>query len=344
MKERIEYIDIGKGCAILLMVMGHIIAWEYPKEFIQDSGLPAYNFSLYHFIYAFHMSLFFFFSGFVFKLRTVDFKGFESCVKKRLVTLMLPFLTFGCLYYLVYGCNFTNYWYLRSLFLFCFVNGIIELCARNHHTTRIRIISYAVIFIVFRIACHFLSNRPWYTLMGLDSFSLFYYPSFCLGFLASRYKRVDSILDNQILYTSGILIFLILFINKMGDNFLYLPNVLYGILNMYALPCCGVIVGRYFLKNSTIPKYISTFLQYLGRNTLIIYLLHFYLCISLPNLGNYSLMLCKYGVPSSCVSSFVIQFVITLLVAIAISILSILVASIFRRSRFLNLILFGKSK
>ena len=38
MKERIEYIDIGKGCAILLMVMGHIIAWEYPKEFIQDSG------------------------------------------------------------------------------------------------------------------------------------------------------------------------------------------------------------------------------------------------------------------------------------------------------------------
>lgn len=82
MKERIEYIDIGKGCAILLMVMGHIIAWEYPKEFIQDSGLPAYNFSLYHFIYAFHMSLFFFFSGFVFKLRTVDFKGFESCVEK----------------------------------------------------------------------------------------------------------------------------------------------------------------------------------------------------------------------------------------------------------------------
>ena len=74
MKERIEYIDIGKGCAILLMVMGHIIAWEYPKEFIQDSGLPAYNFSLFHFIYAFHMSLFFFFSGFVFKLRTVDFK------------------------------------------------------------------------------------------------------------------------------------------------------------------------------------------------------------------------------------------------------------------------------
>ena len=52
MKERIEYIDIGKGCAILLMVMGHIIAWEYPKEFIQDSGLPAYNFSLYHFIYS----------------------------------------------------------------------------------------------------------------------------------------------------------------------------------------------------------------------------------------------------------------------------------------------------
>lgn len=344
MKERIEYIDIGKGCAILLMVMGHIIAWEYPNGFIQNSGLSAYNFALYHFIYVFHMSLFFFFSGFVFKLRTVDLKGFESCVKKRLITLMVPFVTFGCLYHLVYGCKFTNYWYLRSLFLFCFVNGVVELCARNYHATRIRIICYAVIFIVFRIACHFLSDRQWYTLIGLDSFSLFYYPSFCLGFLASRYRKVDFFLDNQILYTSSILIFLILFINKLGDNFLYLPNVLYKILNMYALPCCGVIVVRCFVKNSTIPKFVSTSLQYLGRNTLKIYLLHFFLIINLPTLGNYSLMLCKYEVPSSCISSFVIQFVITLLVAIAISILSILIASIFERSRLLNLMLFGKSK
>lgn len=342
MRERIEYIDIGKGCAILLMVMGHIIAWEYSSGFIEKSRLPAYNFSLYHFIYAFHMSLFFFFSGFVFKLRTVDCKGFESCVKKRLVTLIIPFLTFGCLYYLVYGCKFTNYWYLRSLFLFCFANGIVELCARNNHPTRTRIICYAAIFLVFRIACHFLYERQWYTLMGLDSFSQFYYPSFCLGFLASRYRRLDSCLDNQILYTSGILLFLILFINKMGNNFLCLPNVLYGILNMYALPCFGVIVCRCFLKGSTIPKYVSTPLQYLGRNTLKIYLLHFFLIINLPALGNYSLMLCKDGVPSSCISSFVIQFVITLLVAIAISISSILIASIFERSRLLNLMLFGK--
>ena len=50
MKNRISYIDIAKGIGIFLVIWGHIIL----------SG-PAYNI-----IYAFHMPLFFFLSGFVF--------------------------------------------------------------------------------------------------------------------------------------------------------------------------------------------------------------------------------------------------------------------------------------
>ena len=52
MKKRIEYIDIVRGICILYMIAGHI-----------DFRCVAFD----HYIHAFHMPLFFLFSGFFFK-------------------------------------------------------------------------------------------------------------------------------------------------------------------------------------------------------------------------------------------------------------------------------------
>ena len=70
MKERLLYIDSLKGFAILLMVMGHVIAWNFSDW----SFLPQVNQEvpsnylvagvLWNFIYSFHMPLFFCISGF----------------------------------------------------------------------------------------------------------------------------------------------------------------------------------------------------------------------------------------------------------------------------------------
>ena len=53
MKERIHWIDIAKGIAIMLVVIGHV-----PDAF----DAPFYRVA----IYTFHMPLFFFLSGYVF--------------------------------------------------------------------------------------------------------------------------------------------------------------------------------------------------------------------------------------------------------------------------------------
>ena len=56
MNNRIKWIDNAKGCAIILVLLGH---------FLSCTKLTAI-------IYAFHMPLFFFLSGYVFSLRKYE--------------------------------------------------------------------------------------------------------------------------------------------------------------------------------------------------------------------------------------------------------------------------------
>jgi fucose 4-O-acetylase-like acetyltransferase len=75
MSKRIEYIDIAKGIGILLVVMGH-----------NDFALVSPFF--YKFIYAFHMPLFFFVSGMLFKSEM----PFLTLLRRRFQTLLKPYI------------------------------------------------------------------------------------------------------------------------------------------------------------------------------------------------------------------------------------------------------------
>ncbi len=75
MERRVE-IDIMKGIGIILMIVGH---WLF---------IPH---SLYHFIYSFHMPLFFIISGYL--MKSPYFEGnFRACVKKELRAEYLPYV------------------------------------------------------------------------------------------------------------------------------------------------------------------------------------------------------------------------------------------------------------
>jgi fucose 4-O-acetylase-like acetyltransferase len=75
MSKRIEYIDIAKGIGILLVVMGH-----------NDFGLVSPFF--YKFIYSFHMPLFFFVSGMLFKSEI----PFFTMLRRRYQTVLKPYI------------------------------------------------------------------------------------------------------------------------------------------------------------------------------------------------------------------------------------------------------------
>ena len=122
MNERLEYIDLLKGVGIILMIMGHIIFLD--------------SFQMY--IHMFHMQLFFFISGYLFKEK-IFYVGYFFWGKVR--SLLVPYFVFGffhlCLklilifyrndsyiqpFYQLFWCNTGEFpiagalWFLTALF------------------------------------------------------------------------------------------------------------------------------------------------------------------------------------------------------------------------------------
>lgn len=75
-KEYFDYIDSLKGLAIILVVVGHCIAWNFSdyNTIIKESK-PSDLF-WWHLIYSFHMPLFFWISGFLLPQKIDTLKNF----------------------------------------------------------------------------------------------------------------------------------------------------------------------------------------------------------------------------------------------------------------------------
>lgn len=73
--DRIEWIDIAKGFGILLVILGHTIAYDCSHI-------------VYNSIYAFHMPLFFFLMGFVYNEK--KYSNFGNVLNKKIRQLLKP--------------------------------------------------------------------------------------------------------------------------------------------------------------------------------------------------------------------------------------------------------------
>lgn len=82
--QRIAWIDILKGIGIIFVVLGHVI----------------YNDMIFNWIYSFHMPLFFFAGGYLYKKDT----NIVQNIKHKFRSIMIPYFLFGLLILL--------YWYL----------------------------------------------------------------------------------------------------------------------------------------------------------------------------------------------------------------------------------------
>ena len=88
MGNRIEWIDISKGIGIILVIVGHTITLGYSYP-----------------IYAFHMPLFFFLSGLVYKEKNLSFITY---VKSKVRTLLKPWLVIWLISFFV--CLLIHQW------------------------------------------------------------------------------------------------------------------------------------------------------------------------------------------------------------------------------------------
>ncbi|MBC2147496.1 acyltransferase family protein [Listeria booriae] len=82
--KRMDWIDTAKGIGIFLVVWGHFYASDTLKIVI----------------YGFHMPLFFFLSGYLYKTRAISFLAF---LKKKSKQLLIPFFLFQIITFVVVG-------------------------------------------------------------------------------------------------------------------------------------------------------------------------------------------------------------------------------------------------
>lgn len=73
-QDRLSWIDILKGIGIILVVIGHIYA----------------NDTTFNWIYSFHMPLFFFAAGWLYKKRDI-----WKYIKSKIITVVIPYFAFS---------------------------------------------------------------------------------------------------------------------------------------------------------------------------------------------------------------------------------------------------------
>jgi Fucose 4-O-acetylase and related acetyltransferases len=290
---RVEYMDILKGLAIILVVMGHC------------SGKGE------NIIYLFHMPLFFIISGYFYKEESINRP--IQFIKKRLKSLYLPFIKYEFLFLILHNIfikiNFYNskanipqqyytihdfivnsirilffdstelllspFWFLTALFLtsilFFLISIVITKVISNNKREPVRALLVIILFFVGNYLTKHSININ-FSLNGKETFNvslvalLMYY----IGFL---YKKYEKFIKMNIV-CAGITI-IVLYISSKFSLRIDMRVNMYPNLIMFVV---NSVLGTYFMiyisKKISTLNYKLKLLKYIGLNTTAIMALH----------------------------------------------------------------------
>lgn len=314
---------------MILVVFSHVEYFGYNLK-PDDSILNTLFMS-------FRMPLFFFTSGYIaYKAGKIwDGQTWKTNILKKISIQLIPTLIFGLSYALLFNYSAKQfitdpgklgYWFTLSLLsMFTIYYTINYLFHKQQNQTK-HMISLIITATIALFISRFIStsnNR--YIIIVNSIFSLYstlyYFIFFVLGNLAAHYKHLfEKHIDNKYIITSIITLFAIL----MYWGKLY-----------FVARCCGVIIVYTFFR-----KYQNSFsgstrigagLQYIGRRTLDIYLLHYFFLPTFPFLGTYF----------ASNNNLVLQLILGIGISLLIIGVCLVVSNIIRTSDFLAQHLFG---
>lgn len=278
--QRINWIDVARGIGIILVIQGHSL------------GAHSYR----HFIYAFHMPLFFFISGLVF-----DYKkySFSKTFKKSVNGILIPYVLFAVLSIFLWPLQIGNFewtpYFIGKQFL-----GVIY---ANSSTLDFNLVLWFLpCLFITKITFAFFSKtiRNIKYLVGLlfgfsliGYFSFLYLPDLILPFgiesaftaivffgIASiirtnYYEKVSKVNKKKLFYVlcSSVVVCIIaayinfvlsgrqidIRLNNLGNYFLFYLGAWSGII-------MTVIISIFINKNRV--------LEYLGKYALVLFVLH----------------------------------------------------------------------
>lgn len=318
MSNRVVYLDVIRGFAILLVVIGHLIQYNYDC-FLTN---PIFNC-----IYSFHMPLFFFLSGYTTAIKDKQ-NGFNStsipdltrAIIGKTKHLLLPALAWAVIFCIINhvpptaGTLFSCYWFLYVLwaiylfwscssFIYCFLGKPI----------------WWPLFCCFIVLIAFVAD--------FKRIPLVYLSTFIYGYIF----HIQSC--NQVPKYWKATILLVVFVSlvphyKYGNDVAGDPSRVWLMIPIAAVACpLCLYLSNLFVK---LPQAIVNKFSLIGRYSLGIYLIH--------------MVFIRYRlIPWSIQeSSIIVQFPILVLLAIAIAYICIGFQHIVQRIPYVSKVLFGK--
>jgi fucose 4-O-acetylase-like acetyltransferase len=355
-KPRLEWLDALRGFTMILVVAYHVCQQGFMMPVKVSSSMP--------FLVLFRMPLFFFVSGFLaYKANmTWNLPNLGKLTAKKLRVQIIPTVVFFLFAAAVIRTepNFLTavdtmfhsttkggYWFTLALlymFIIYYVFAYIE--SKLKWKSCVPIIILFIVSMLFYESCYLpryfwwaWGHRPAVHESWLHTTSLLqvmqYFPFFIYGNMVRRYwSQTQRIMDSKWFFPVlvVIVIFCTLDVLKWHSMRMEWANIP-ATLSKFILLTIVFMYFRHYHQYFTRMTWIGRSLQYIGRRTLDIYLIHFLFMPNLPGVGNFF---------DANRNNFMMDITLSVLIGLVIIGFSIITSNILRISPFLRKYLFGK--
>lgn len=283
-QERVHWIDITRGIAIIAIVLGHVFT----------SG------NLWRYVFSFHVPIFFFISGYCFSYK----KDMNLFLKEKTDKIVIPYLVFSslsiCAFFLaslvlpqikeILDCNLGKnlrcmfygtskpaimkynqpLWFLPCYFCVSIIAYIVErIGGWTKHRNIIRIVAVVIgILTGIFFKHHENISLPWHL---ETAFSMLVWFEFGNLTRECDLLRLFSSSKLKTLFLAAFCLILGIVFELLNVRTVGVRNEHYGIIWIYYLSAASTIIGICLIS---VLKRESRIVEYLGRNTLIILVLH----------------------------------------------------------------------
>lgn len=348
-KPRIEYIDAMRGFTMIMVVLYHIKLNNF-------SG-PADNTLFTLILMSFIMPLFFFISGFcTYKYNTCILKlqPLVTSLKNKIQIYVIPTLIIGLVYtYIVTKQNWYDfiiddlklgYWFTIALlemfliyYLICFLTKKWTI-KENFRPLFIALIGTSLcMYLALSPIRRFSMLTEWCDATSFTR-TCQYFIYFVTGIIASKYRNYFfNAQSNKYISAIVIVLFSLLIYYQFTilDFNSWVIEKFFTRISPVILGLCGIFIVFNFFRTYqdcfTKESKIGQILQYIGRRTLDIYLLHYFFIPTIPYFGNFI-----QNTPN-----LVIEVTVLSLCSILVVVFCLILSSLIRTSSYLSYYLLG---
>ena len=356
-KPRLEWLDALRGFTMIMVVANHVAGMGFGEEWRHSSAIP--------FLVLFRMPLFFFVSGFLaYKASQVwNLRNLGALVTKKLRVQMIPTIVFFFLGMAILHKQFlsaveTNfhsatkggYWFtivLLYMFLVYYLFSYIE--------SKFKVRSWIPVTLLFLVSLVFYETNyqpkyfSWaagykgqktalYYFLKDSSLVqlLLYFPFFLYGNIVHRYwDRAQKLFDSPWFFPLVVTIVVFATLDALKWRTLRMTWAVIPLtISRFGLLTIVFMYFRHYKQYFTKLSPIGASLQYIGRRTLDIYLIHFLFLPDLPAVGAFF---------KNYPHNFVLDVVLSVILGLIIIGFSIITSNILRISPFFKKWLFGRS-